>query len=128
MIRWITFSAIIFGIVLHLYTWLFRIPSQSYKFEFSFFQIQTMLLACAPYIICLFLVLKKKDILMVMFGVSLPLALDLLLHFIVFIYDYSTDSAFWFIFYMPMINILIFLPLGAIIGIGLRKFVFKAHI
>jgi hypothetical protein len=128
MIKKVTFFLIITGVLLHLYTWLYRIPSQSYKFEFSSFQMQTMLLACAPYIICLFLIFKKKIILVVMFGVSLPLALDLLLHFIVFIYDYSTDSAFWFIFYMPMINILIFLPLGIIIGIGMRKFFFKTQI
>lgn len=108
-----------FGIILHLYTGFFKSEG-----EFDTFLTILILLSCTPYLICLFLIFMKKEQLIILFGAALPLILDLFMHYTVFIRPNSSTAALGLLF-MPIWNIIVFMPLGLLIGFCLKKFVFK---
>ncbi len=110
------------GVVLHLYTGFFRGDG-----GFDLFKAKLLFFSCVPYFICTIIVFLKKDDIIVLFGAGFPLVLDLFMHYSVFINPTSSTAALGLLF-MPIWNIVVFMPLGFLFGFCLKRFVFKKEL
>jgi hypothetical protein len=107
------------GIVLHAFTVLFKAEGGA-----SLFLLGLFLWSCAPYAICIFLALRGTSFLSALGGAALALCADCYMFWSVFLHPKSSTAALGLLF-MPLWNLVVFMPLGMLIGHGLSKLLLR---
>jgi hypothetical protein len=115
VIRKLSIGVVAFGLIIHVYTYIFKAQN---KFDFETFGF--LLMALMPYIICLIIILTKNNSVMPLTGSILPLLIDTFTYYSVFIKP-SSSTASLALLWMPIWNMLLILPLGLLIGYGIEK-------
>lgn len=110
------FLIILSGIGLHSYTLLSTLNS-----EHTVLSIGLMLVSILPYCICLILTLTNPGFYWVSFGGALAaLVVDALTYHSVFISPQSSTAALGLLF-APLWNLFLFMPIGMVLGYGIKK-------
>lgn len=112
----VNFLIILSGIGLQAYTLL-----STFSPEHAVFSIGLMLVSILPYCICLLLTLVKPGYYWVSFGGALAaLVIDGITYHSVFISPQSSTAALGLLF-APLWNIFLFMPMGMVLGYGIKK-------
>ena len=105
----------VFGLLLHAYTAFFKGEG-----GVSDFSVGLMIFSWAPYLISMLLIFTMRRTLIPLCGLVIPVFMDMLVHYSVFINPQSSTASLGLLF-MPLWNILLFLPLGLLSGWILAK-------
>ena len=103
------------GVVLHSYINIFKSSEGIYGFN-----IGLLIYSLLPYFVCaLFITIKNKPQI-ALGGVILPLIIDSITYYDVFINPQSSTAALGLLF-TPLVNLIIFMPIGILIGFGISR-------
>jgi hypothetical protein len=111
----LSISVIGFGILLHGYSFAFN-----YKGKWDSFFFEILLLSMLPYLICTVILFVKKKTWMPFTGAAVPLLADLFTYYSVFIKP-EVSTASLALFWVPVWNLILLLPIGLLIGHGIDK-------
>ena len=114
MARGLATIPIAIGVLLHAYTVLFLAEG-----AFGFFQIGIFFWSCLPYAICV-VMWKYGWTAPAAFGATFAGAADLWMHYQVFVAPRGSTAALGLLF-MPLWNLFIVVPLGALLGSWIGK-------
>ncbi len=107
------------GIALHAFTVLFKAEGGA-----SFFLLGLFIWSCAPYAVCIFLALRGTRFPAALGGAAFALCADCYMFLSVFVYPKSSTAALGLLF-MPLWNLVVFMPLGMLLGHGLSKLLLR---
>lgn len=110
MIRKLSITVLSIGFFLHIHTFMFKIK-EGFEFELSEF----LFLSLLPYIICLTVFFTKQKSFMPFLGSAIPLFIDIITYYSVFINPKSSTDSLAFL-WMPIWNTVFFVPLGFLFG------------
>lgn len=113
---WAAVTVASLGIALHGYISLFKADTGPNAFTLGLFSWSVV-----PYAICLLVaLLGKRWPLLGLFGAAAALIADLNLYYSVFVAPDSSTAAIGLLF-APLINLVVFVPLGMLVGYGLGR-------
>jgi hypothetical protein len=98
------------GMLLHTYTGFFKTSG-----EIDLFSLKITGFSWLPYLVCLVLAIAIRNPLIPLCGAILPLILDLMMYYSVFIHPTSSTAAIGLLF-MPLWNLVLFMPIGLLAG------------
>ncbi len=117
MLRIVTLIIIAAAMLLHVYVGYFKASGEPYLL----LQWGLIVWAWLPYLVCLLLAVGKRNPLMPLCGALLPLFLDLMTYYLVFINPTSSTAAIaWVV--MPLWNLILFMPFGLLTGFLIVRF------
>ncbi|HJX16936.1 MAG TPA: hypothetical protein VJ437_01940 [Acidiferrobacterales bacterium] len=115
-LRLIGFGVVALAMLLHFYTAAFKAEG-----GLGSFSVSLMLWAWLPYLVCSFMLFVTKNSIVPLGGAVAAFGMDVALYLSVFVWPQSSTAPIALLF-MQLWNLLLFMPVGMLVGWGILKF------